>query len=143
MNCTADQRLCFRYEDSTIPLLESLAFLCDCTGRFVSEMVGIPHCWFPHAAAHLILRARYRSYNTPKAVASRMNMSQRLGTEPPYSVHYRIFVGENVSCSRKQFGVPCGNRTQYLSIGCPKHFHQATALDHKPSSVVMSSLATK
>ena len=43
--CEADQRLCFRYTDSTIPLLKSeissiIACFCDCTGWFVSRQVG-------------------------------------------------------------------------------------------------------
>ena len=42
-NREADQRLCFRYTDSTIPLLPKseisslLPFFCGCTARFVSE----------------------------------------------------------------------------------------------------------
>ena len=42
----ADQRLCFRYTDSTIPLLSkiqnflSLAIFCACTARFVSDLFG-------------------------------------------------------------------------------------------------------
>ena len=45
-NREADQRLCFRYSDSTIPLLlksknfKLLALFCDCTGRFVSDLLG-------------------------------------------------------------------------------------------------------
>ena len=44
-NCTADQRLCFRYTDSTIPpllipIFKILAFFCGCTGLFVSDLVG-------------------------------------------------------------------------------------------------------
>ena len=40
----ADQRLCFCYIDSTIPLLSKseikpLAIFCDCTARFVSDLV--------------------------------------------------------------------------------------------------------
>ena len=27
---------------------------CDCTARFVWDLVGIPNCWFSHAQAHLI-----------------------------------------------------------------------------------------
>ena len=39
----ADQRLCFRYTDSTIPLLSKpLAIFCGCTARFVSDLVGNP-----------------------------------------------------------------------------------------------------
>ena len=55
-NREADQRLCFRYSDSTIPLLlnpkfqASSSFLClyrpVCVGP-----VQKPHCWFSHEAA--------------------------------------------------------------------------------------------
>ena len=51
-NREADQRLCFRFSDSTIPLLlkseiSRLALFCDCTDRFVSDLfenhiVGFP-----------------------------------------------------------------------------------------------------
>ena len=47
-NHEADQRLCFHYTDSTIPLLpiseisSLLAILCSCTARFVSGLVGNP-----------------------------------------------------------------------------------------------------
>ena len=47
-NREADQRLCFRYTDSTIPLLPKseifrpLAIFCGCTARFVSDLVGNP-----------------------------------------------------------------------------------------------------
>ena len=46
----ADQRLCFRYSDSTIPLLQNfklLALFCDCTGRFVSDLFGNHIVGFP------------------------------------------------------------------------------------------------
>ena len=43
-NHVADQRLCFRYTDSTIPLLKSrisrIACFYDCTARFVLDQVG-------------------------------------------------------------------------------------------------------
>ena len=39
-NREADQRLCFRYSDSTIPLLPV-------------GPVRKPHCWFSHEAAHI------------------------------------------------------------------------------------------
>ena len=45
-NCAADQRLCFHYIESTIPLIpqseiSSLkAIVCGCTVRFVSDLVG-------------------------------------------------------------------------------------------------------
>ena len=44
----ADQRLCFRYSDSTIPLhFKLLALFCACTGRFVSNMFGNHIVGFP------------------------------------------------------------------------------------------------
>ena len=40
-NCEADQRLCFCYMDNTIPLnFQPLTIFCDCTARFVSDLVG-------------------------------------------------------------------------------------------------------
>ena len=43
-NREADQRLCFRYMDSTIPLLPKIqnfiAVFCYCAVRFVSDLVG-------------------------------------------------------------------------------------------------------
>ena len=47
-NCADDQRLCFLYIDSTMPLLpkigsfNSLAIVCGCTAGFVSGLVGNP-----------------------------------------------------------------------------------------------------
>ena len=53
--CEADQRLCFRYTDRTIPLLsKSKIIFCDCTARFVSDLVRNPNCWFSHAQAQII-----------------------------------------------------------------------------------------
>ena len=64
-NREADQRLCFRYTDSTFPPLlihkfKILGFFCDCTGRFVSDLVGNPNCWFSHAQAHIAYKAYTR-----------------------------------------------------------------------------------
>ena len=42
--CEADQRLCFRYTD--IRNFKFLAIFCDCTGRFVSDVVGNPEDQF-------------------------------------------------------------------------------------------------
>ena len=59
-NCEADQRLYFRYSDSTILLLliaktfKPLACFCVCTGRFVSDLVGNPEDRFSRAAAHVV-----------------------------------------------------------------------------------------
>ena len=47
-NREADQRLCFRYSDSTIPLLpKSETLFCACTGRFVSDLFGNHIVGFP------------------------------------------------------------------------------------------------
>ena len=57
-NREADQRLCFRYTDSTIPLLSESKFpvsghlLCLYSPVCVGP-VRKPHCWFSHEAAHL------------------------------------------------------------------------------------------
>ena len=57
-NHEADQRLCFRYTDSTIPLLpesnfKHLALFFDFTARFVSDLVGNPEDRFSHNEAHI------------------------------------------------------------------------------------------
>ena len=50
-NREADQRLCFRYSDSIVPLLlkseKILALFCACTGRFVSNLFGNHIVGFP------------------------------------------------------------------------------------------------
>ena len=57
-NRVADQRLCFRYTDSTIPLLprnfKPLATMRDCTAFFVLELVGNPEDWFSHDEAQIV-----------------------------------------------------------------------------------------
>ena len=54
-NRTADERLCFRYTDSTFPLLlKYKALLCDCTGQFVLELVRNPVDRFSRVAANTI-----------------------------------------------------------------------------------------
>ena len=49
-NCTADQRLCFRYTDSTIPQIENVHPLA---GSVCVGLVWKPHCWFSHDAAQM------------------------------------------------------------------------------------------
>ena len=56
----ADQRLGFRYTDSTLPLLtisdfKPLAIFCGCTAWFVSDLVGNAEDQFSHNEAHIIL----------------------------------------------------------------------------------------
>ena len=55
-NCEADQRLCFRYSDSKIPLrnFKLLALFCACTGRFVSDLLRNHIVGFFHEAAHFL-----------------------------------------------------------------------------------------
>ena len=62
-NHEADQRLCSRYTDSTIPLLpkseiyfKPLAFFCSCTVRFVWDLVGNPEDRFSHNEAQMRVR---------------------------------------------------------------------------------------
>ena len=50
----ADQRLCFRYMDSTIPLLSKSEIFCGCTARFVSDLVRNPEDRFSHNEANMI-----------------------------------------------------------------------------------------
>ena len=58
-NREADQRLCFRYSDSAIPLLlksenfKSVVIFSDCTARFVSDQVRNPEDLFSHNEAHI------------------------------------------------------------------------------------------
>ena len=57
----ADQRLCFPYTNSKIPLLSKseissfLAIFCRCTARFESDLVGNPDCWFCQTKAQISL----------------------------------------------------------------------------------------
>ena len=58
-NPEADQRLCFRYTDSTISLLPTpeilkpLAIFCGCTDRFLSDLVGNPEDRFSQNEAQI------------------------------------------------------------------------------------------
>ena len=59
-NREADQRLCFRYSDSVIPLLpkselnfKSVVIFSDCTARFVSAQVRNPEDRFSQNEAQL------------------------------------------------------------------------------------------
>ena len=55
----ADQCLCFRYTDSTIPLLHKFqnfkppAIFCGCTAWFVLDLVGNTEDLFSHNEAHM------------------------------------------------------------------------------------------
>ena len=56
-NCEADQHLCFRYTDSTIPLLPKSEIFkplaISCTVWFVSDLVGNPEDRFSQNVAHM------------------------------------------------------------------------------------------
>ena len=54
-NREADQRLYFRYTDSIFPLLliSEISSFCDCTGQFVSDLVGNPEDRFSRVAAQM------------------------------------------------------------------------------------------
>ena len=76
-NREADQRLCFRYSDSTIPLLlksenfELLTLFCACTGRFVSDLFGNNIVDFPTRRLKCccsVLKTGTKNYNkVPKS----------------------------------------------------------------------------
>ena len=61
IKAAADQRLCFSYIDSKIPLLPKkrsfmpLAILCGCIARFVSDLVRNLEDRISRDAAHIIL----------------------------------------------------------------------------------------
>ena len=59
-NREADQRLCFRYLDSTIPLLLNPKFQASSFARSLYRPVCVrpgqnPNCWFSHAQAQVVL----------------------------------------------------------------------------------------
>ena len=63
----ANQLLCFRYTDSTIPLLTKseisslyLTIFGDCTARFVSDLVGNPEDRFSQNEARMALSVLIR-----------------------------------------------------------------------------------
>ena len=56
-NREADQRLCFHYIHSTIPLLpKSEAIFCGCTAQFVLDLVGNPEDRFSENKAHMSMK---------------------------------------------------------------------------------------
>ena len=76
-NCTADQCLCFRYTDSTFPLLlkyeisKPLSIFCECTDWFVSDLVGNPEDRFTRKMAHIFVlkcSCRKKSYCSMRCI---------------------------------------------------------------------------
>ena len=57
-NCEVDQRLCFRYTDSTIPLVSKFNISSCGTVRFVSDLIGTQIVGF------LTHRLKYITLNT-------------------------------------------------------------------------------
>ena len=61
ISCEADQHLCSRITESTIPFLfliqnfQPLAIFCACMARFVSYLVRNPEDRFSHDTAHIII----------------------------------------------------------------------------------------
>ena len=76
-NREADQRLCFRYTDSTIPLLPiseiSSPIFCGCTARFVSDLVRTPEDRFSHNKAQLLFLVRDNGLSTTVSLFPRFS----------------------------------------------------------------------
>ena len=70
-NREADQRLCFRYTDSKIPLLpksenfKSPTIFFDSTARFVSDLVGNPGPVFSQRGSNYHYIAKEESHSAP------------------------------------------------------------------------------
>ena len=83
-NRQADQRLCFRYTDSTVPLLSkseiSSLFCGGCTARFLSDLVGNPEDRFSHNEAQITQGRQYRKLNENEQ-QNKPQKSYRLGKD--------------------------------------------------------------
>ena len=85
-NREADLRLCFRYSDSTIPLLlkyehfKLLALFCACTDRFVSDLFGNHIVGFPTR------RLIYCEYYLPSKICH-FKLKLRDGKNCAYLIH--------------------------------------------------------
>ena len=70
--CEADQRLCFRFSNSTFPLLlkfqASSSFLCLYSPVCVGP-VRKPHCWFSHEAAQMFVEPRVSQKSVARLMA--------------------------------------------------------------------------
>ena len=81
-NCEAEQRLCFRYSDSTIPLLliteisNLSACFCECTARFVLDLVETQIAGF---LMQMLIWCLSLHNDTPHAVGSHVDNA----TPPP------------------------------------------------------------
>ena len=101
-NCAADQRLCFRYTDSTIPLLpRPLAILCGCIAWFVLDLVGNPEDRFSHNGDQMLA-----------SVAEQAGFSLLVGDTPMQ--YTPIFQG----CKNDNFQMKKCNNVSYF---CSRH----------------------
>ena len=90
--CTIDKRLCFRYLDSQSLFyvnrtFKPIAYLCDCKGRFVSELVGNPNCWFSHVKAQIKHQIQHFKYNILNAQDLFLS---HVGSETPLSLQFAV-----------------------------------------------------
>ena len=55
-----------------------LAIFCDCTGRFVSNLVGNPEDRFSRVAAHLLLHrlSQHQTYEPPRGKTNNVVIEQ-------------------------------------------------------------------
>ena len=80
-NRKADQRLCFRYIDSTFPLLpiykifKPLTIFCGCTAWFVSDLVGNPKTGFLTTRLKLFTRSHIAT-TMPKQIKIQRKIHQ-------------------------------------------------------------------
>ena len=98
----ADQRLCFRYTDSKIPLLRKsenfklLAILCGYAAQFVSDLVGNPEDRFSQNEAHmLVLLTLHQGENqlSKLCLCCSQQFFSHVGTEPSLPGYYQYFWG--------------------------------------------------
>ena len=68
-NREADQRLCFRYTDSTFPplLIPKFSRFWVSSVTVQAGLVGIPNCWFSHAQAQFYF-SNQNAYKTKKKI---------------------------------------------------------------------------
>ena len=71
-NRAADQRLCFRNIDSTIPLLLKSKIFCGCTAQSGLDLVGNSEDRFPHDTAQLVLKC-FRNWRDSDIEAVKTN----------------------------------------------------------------------
>ena len=80
----ADQRLCFRCLNSTIPLLPKaensslLPSFCSCRAWFVSGLLGNPKRCFSRDTAHFVMHTLFKTFEIVRySVASKMSRVMR------------------------------------------------------------------